>query len=177
MRSPHWLVIGQSGRVELSPLVRRRTRVKRFLLVTGLVLIAAACSASHSRASSTTSTRPATARNTTATGTPTCRGCGRPAVTPAVLCAQAFGKTVVSSAGTTVGVVRQSGIGLEGGVFKAAFPSAHDADRAAWCMLSTSSGCYDESAVASNGERQHIAAPGCGWSNGPPRAGPAIWTD
>ncbi len=178
MRSHKRARAGQYERVELGQPRQRRTRVMRIVCVATVAVIAAACSASRPRASSSTSTQPLTTRSTSAaTNPPMCRGCGLPHVTPGVLCAQAFGNEVVGSAETTVGVVRRSGIGLVGGVFKAAFPGVDDAELAAWCMLSTSPGCYDESAVAVNGARQHIAAVGCGWAKRPPHAGPPIWTD
>jgi hypothetical protein len=152
--------------------------VKRIAFVAVLVVLGVACSASHERSSSPTSTSAATSSSTTVTTSPpTCRGCRRPVLTADVLCAKAFGKEVVGTAATTVGVVRRSGVGLIDDVFKAAFPRVRDDQLAAWCMLSTSPGCYDESAVAVNGARQHIADAGCGWTKARPHAGPPIWTD
>jgi hypothetical protein len=153
--------------------------MKRIVSVAVLVVLGAACSGSHRRASSPTPPSATTSSDATVpTRSSTCAGCQRSvAATAGALCEKAFGKEVVGSAGTTVGVVRRSGIGIVGGVFKAAFPGLRDDQLAAWCMLATSPGCYDESAVAMNGVRQHIAVAGCGWSKGPPHPGPAIWTD
>ena len=84
---------------------------------------------------------------------------------------------VVEASLTTAARIRRAGVGLVGGVFKKAFPKARATDRAAWCMVETRANCYDEWAVAITGERVHIADAGCGWSKGPPRAGPPVWTD
>ena len=89
------------------------------------------------------------------------------------LCHDTFGRRAIESVATTVGAVRASGIGLLGGVFASAFRGSRDAEFAAWCMIETAPHCYDESAVATDGGRVHIAEAGCGW---PPRAGPAYWT-
>jgi hypothetical protein len=150
--------------------------MKRIVSVTVLLVLGAACSGSHHRATPPSATTPSSAIGPTRPST--CAGCQRAVATTAgALCARAFGKQVVGTAATTAGAVRRSGIGLVGGVFKGAFPGVRDDELAAWCMLSTSPGCYDESAVAANGLRQHIAAAGCGWSKSPPHPGPAIWTD
>jgi hypothetical protein len=153
--------------------------MKRIVSVTVLIVLGAACSDSHDRTSLPTLPSTTTSSSATVPTRPsTCAGCQRSVAAAAgVLCARAFGKQVVGSAATTVGVVRRSGIGLAGGVFRAAFPGVRDDELAAWCMLSTTPGCYDESAVAVNGARQHIAVAGCGWSKGPPHPGAATWTD
>jgi hypothetical protein len=92
------------------------------------------------------------------------------------LCRTAFGQALVEAAPTTVGAVRESGIGLVGGFFRDAFPGVANDDFATWCMITTSADCYDESALAANGAQVHIASAGCGWPTGPPPAGPAHWT-
>ncbi|MDQ1478859.1 MAG: hypothetical protein QOE62_4088 [Actinomycetota bacterium] len=84
---------------------------------------------------------------------------------------------MVESAATNARTVREAGIGIVGGMFKKAFPGVNDEEFAAWCMVATGPHCYDESAVAATGALQHIASAGCGWRNGPPRAGPPGWTD
>jgi hypothetical protein len=84
---------------------------------------------------------------------------------------------VVGSAATDARTVRESGIGVVGGMFKKSFPGVNDEEFAAWCMLATGRDCYDEWAIAVNGAREHIVNAGCGWRNGPPRAGPPYWTD
>lgn len=92
------------------------------------------------------------------------------------LCRSAFRESVVEAMPTTVGVVRESGLGVVGGFFRSAFPGVTNDGFATWCMLRTSTDCYDESALAAEGAQVHIASAGCGWPSGPPRAGPAYWT-
>jgi hypothetical protein len=151
--------------------------------IAGLVVILVSivgCTSSHRTSTAPTPVSAPTIGRTTATTSPsTCRGCGlpRPTAHAAALCATAFGDTVVESAATNARTVREAGIGVVGGMFKKAFPGVNDGEFAAWCMVATGPGCYDESAVAATGALQHIVSAGCGWRNGPPRAGPPDWTD
>ena len=147
----------------------------KLLAVLVLVVLAAACSTTHKRLTpGNTSSTSNTAGVATAPRCPSGGACPAP-VTADELCVSAFGRAVIESAATTAGSVRHSGVGLRGGAFEEGFPEAKDADFAAWCMVSDSRRCYDESAVAINGTRQHIASAWCGGR--PPAAGPAIWTN
>ncbi len=170
--------IGQSVRMELGAPLRRPSEMKRIAGLAVMLVSIVGCASSHSSSTPPTSTRaPTTSSAAETTTPPMCRGCGLPAAHAASLCATAYGGTVVESAATDVGTVRAAGIGLVGGMFKKAFPGVNDGEFAAWCILQTTPHCYDEAAVAVNDARQHIVNAGCGWPDGPPRAGPPYWTE
>jgi hypothetical protein len=96
--------------------------------------------------------------------------------TPQHLCERVLHRSVVRAAGANVGKVRAAGVGLVGNFFKSAFPGAPPTAGAAWCIVETSSRCYDEWAVSTLNTSAHIIGAGCGWTQGGPRPGPPYWT-
>jgi hypothetical protein len=145
---------------------------RRIALMPLIIVLLGACSAGHHDDAS--SHQPATTTSATNPATVTQRSGISPST---LLCEDVLHASVVRAAATTVADVRAAGVGVVGHVYERAFPGTSGKVSAAWCILHTSTDCYDDWAVSAVRTSVHIMDAGCGWKQGGPAAGPPVWTD